>query len=39
VNMVFGDGSVRFVKNSVNARTWWAINTIAGAEVVSADAF
>jgi len=39
LNMLFGDGSVKFVKNSIHPHTWWAINTIAGGEVVGADAF
>jgi prepilin-type N-terminal cleavage/methylation domain-containing protein/prepilin-type processing-associated H-X9-DG protein len=39
VNVLFMDGSVRFVKNSVNFAAWYAIATVAGGEVVSADAF
>jgi prepilin-type processing-associated H-X9-DG protein len=39
VNVLLGDGSVRFVKDSVNGRAWRALGTIAGGEVVSADAF
>jgi prepilin-type N-terminal cleavage/methylation domain-containing protein/prepilin-type processing-associated H-X9-DG protein len=39
VNVSFLDGSVRFVKNSVNPITWWAISTKAGGEVVSADSY
>jgi len=39
MNMTFGDGSVKFIKNSINGATWWAIQTINGQEVVSADAF
>jgi prepilin-type N-terminal cleavage/methylation domain-containing protein/prepilin-type processing-associated H-X9-DG protein len=39
VNVAFADGSVRFIKNSINLPTWWALGTRAGAEVVSADAF
>ncbi|MFO0951090.1 MAG: DUF1559 domain-containing protein [Isosphaeraceae bacterium] len=39
VNSLFGDGSVRFVKNSVSPVTWRALGTIAGGEVVSADSF
>jgi prepilin-type N-terminal cleavage/methylation domain-containing protein/prepilin-type processing-associated H-X9-DG protein len=39
VNAAFGDGSVRFVKNSVNPVTWRALGTIAGGEVVSADQY
>ncbi len=39
VNLLMGDGSVRFVKNSVNVATWRALGTISGGEVISADAF
>jgi len=38
-NMCFGDGSVRFVKDSVCLQTWWALGTRAGAEVVSSDSY
>jgi len=37
VNMLFLDGSVRFVKTTVNYQAYYAIATIAGGEVVSAD--
>jgi prepilin-type N-terminal cleavage/methylation domain-containing protein/prepilin-type processing-associated H-X9-DG protein len=37
VNVLFGDGTVRFVKSSVNYLTWYATATIANDEVVSAD--
>jgi prepilin-type N-terminal cleavage/methylation domain-containing protein/prepilin-type processing-associated H-X9-DG protein len=39
VNVLFMDGSVRFVKNSVSFQPWYAIATVAGGEVISADAF
>ena len=39
VNVGFADGSVRFVKDSVNPQTWWAIGTRANGEVVSSDAY
>ncbi|WP_422924098.1 DUF1559 domain-containing protein [Singulisphaera sp. PoT] len=39
VNVLFMDGSVRFVKNSVNFLPWYAIATPKGGEVVSSDAF
>ena len=39
VNVLFMDGTVRFVKNTVNFVPWYAIATVAGGEVVSADAF
>lgn len=38
MNMLFGDGSVRFIKDSINPGTWFAIQTIAGGEIISADA-
>ncbi len=39
VNGLFGDGSVRFFKNSINLQAWRALGTINGNEVVSADSF
>ena len=39
INVLFGDGSVRFVKNTINAATWVAINSINGGEVVSSDSY
>lgn len=36
VNALFGDGSVRFVKDSIHGNTWRALGSIAGGEVVSA---
>ena len=33
------DGSVRFVKDTVNMRTWWALGTRNGGEVISADSY
>jgi prepilin-type N-terminal cleavage/methylation domain-containing protein/prepilin-type processing-associated H-X9-DG protein len=39
VNVAFMDGSVRFVKNSVNYQSWLAIASTAQAETVSADSF
>ena len=39
VNMVFGDGSVRFIKNTINLFTWRALGTTRGGEVVSADQY
>ncbi|WP_165251032.1 DUF1559 domain-containing protein [Paludisphaera soli] len=37
VNMLFLDGSVRFVKDSINYQTWTALGTRDGGEVVSSD--
>ncbi|MGD0039521.1 MAG: DUF1559 domain-containing protein [Isosphaeraceae bacterium] len=39
VNSLFGDGSVRFMKNSINAITWVQLGSIRGGEVISADAY
>ncbi len=39
VNALFGDGSVRFIKDSIDGRAWRAIGTIAGGEVVGADQY
>jgi len=39
VNCLMGDGSVKFIKDSVNQRTWWSLGTIAGGEVISSDAY
>ncbi|WZO99279.1 DUF1559 domain-containing protein [Isosphaeraceae bacterium EP7] len=39
VNTLMGDGSVRFVKDTVNLAAWRALGTIAGGEVISADSF
>ncbi len=38
-NVLFADGSVRFVKSSVNLRTWMQLGTISGGEVVSSDSY
>jgi prepilin-type N-terminal cleavage/methylation domain-containing protein/prepilin-type processing-associated H-X9-DG protein len=37
VNVGFLDGSVKFVKESVNNQTWWGIATRAGGEVIDAS--
>jgi prepilin-type processing-associated H-X9-DG protein len=39
VNALFGDGSVKFIKDSINQLTWWAIGAKNGGEVVSADSY
>jgi prepilin-type N-terminal cleavage/methylation domain-containing protein/prepilin-type processing-associated H-X9-DG protein len=39
VNVLMADGSVRFVKNSINQPTWWALGTRAGGEVISSDSY
>jgi prepilin-type processing-associated H-X9-DG protein len=39
VNALLGDGSVKFIKNTVNWQTWRALGTVNGGEVISADSF
>jgi prepilin-type N-terminal cleavage/methylation domain-containing protein/prepilin-type processing-associated H-X9-DG protein len=39
VNILFGDGTVRFVKSTVGVNTWRALGTRNGGEVVSDDAY
>ncbi len=39
VNVLMADGSVRAVKSTIAAQTWWALATRAGGEVLSADSY
>ena len=39
VNLMMGDGSVRFIKNSINVQTWQAMGTRNGGETVSSDSY
>jgi len=39
LNMLFGDGSVKFIKNSISPPTWVALGTMRGGEVISSDAY
>jgi prepilin-type N-terminal cleavage/methylation domain-containing protein/prepilin-type processing-associated H-X9-DG protein len=39
VNIGFCDGSVHFIKNTINNQTWWALGSRNLGEIVSADAF
>jgi len=39
VNMALADGSVRFVKDTTNIQTFWALGTRKGGEVISADSY
>ena len=39
VNLLLGDGSVRFIKDTINVPTWRALGTISGGEVISADSY
>jgi prepilin-type N-terminal cleavage/methylation domain-containing protein/prepilin-type processing-associated H-X9-DG protein len=39
VDCLFGDGSVHFVKNSINPMTWVQLGSIRGGEVISSDQY
>jgi prepilin-type processing-associated H-X9-DG protein len=39
VNLCLGDGSVRFIKNSITERVWWALMTCQDGFVLSADQY
>jgi prepilin-type processing-associated H-X9-DG protein len=39
VNVLFCDGSVKFVKNSVSQPVWWALGSRALGEVISSDSY
>ena len=39
VNVLLSDGSVRFIKSTVNLGVWRALGTRAGGEIVSADSY
>jgi prepilin-type processing-associated H-X9-DG protein len=39
VNVLFLDGSVKFIKDTVNYNTWFALGTRNGGEVISADQY
>jgi prepilin-type N-terminal cleavage/methylation domain-containing protein/prepilin-type processing-associated H-X9-DG protein len=38
-NVLFGDGSVKFIKESIALNTWWSLGTRSGGEVISSDAY
>jgi len=39
VNAAMADGSVKFIKSTVEQRIWWALGTRAGGEVISSDSY
>ena len=39
VNSLFADGSVHFMKNSIQPSNWWALGTRSGGEVLSSDSY
>jgi prepilin-type N-terminal cleavage/methylation domain-containing protein/prepilin-type processing-associated H-X9-DG protein len=39
VNVLFADGSARFIKDSINPQTWMALGTKSNGEVITADSY
>jgi prepilin-type N-terminal cleavage/methylation domain-containing protein/prepilin-type processing-associated H-X9-DG protein len=39
VNVLFADGSVKFIKDSIARPTWWALGSRAKGEIISGDAY
>jgi len=39
VNVLFMDGSVKFIKSTINATTWLALGSMDGGETISSDAY
>jgi prepilin-type processing-associated H-X9-DG protein len=39
VNTLFGDGTVHFIKNTINPLTWVQLGSINGGEVIAADSY
>ncbi len=39
VDALLGDGSVKFIKSSIDGMVWRGLGTVAGGEVISADAY
>jgi prepilin-type N-terminal cleavage/methylation domain-containing protein/prepilin-type processing-associated H-X9-DG protein len=39
VNVLFTDGSVKFIKDSINPQTWMALGTKSNGEVITSDAY
>jgi prepilin-type N-terminal cleavage/methylation domain-containing protein/prepilin-type processing-associated H-X9-DG protein len=39
VNVLFADGSTRFIKSSISLTPWWALGSRAGSEVIDANSY
>ena len=39
VNVLFGDGSVHFIKDSTDGQTWRALGSVSGGEIISSDQY
>ena len=38
-NVLLCDGSARFIKSTIDIKTWWALGTRNGGEVISSDSY
>jgi prepilin-type N-terminal cleavage/methylation domain-containing protein/prepilin-type processing-associated H-X9-DG protein len=38
-NFLFSDGSVHFLKSSISIKTYWALGTKSGGEIISSDSY
>jgi prepilin-type N-terminal cleavage/methylation domain-containing protein/prepilin-type processing-associated H-X9-DG protein len=39
VNALFGDGSVRYIKQTIDGNTWRALGSVSGSEIINADQY
>jgi prepilin-type N-terminal cleavage/methylation domain-containing protein/prepilin-type processing-associated H-X9-DG protein len=39
VNVLFGDGRVKFIKDAISMNVWWGLGTRNGGEVISSDSY
>ena len=39
VNVLMADGSCKFIKNTIDMKTWWSLGTRARGETISADSY
>ncbi len=38
-NYAFSDGSVKFIKDSINMQVYWSLGSVNGGEIISADSY
>jgi prepilin-type N-terminal cleavage/methylation domain-containing protein/prepilin-type processing-associated H-X9-DG protein len=39
LNVCFADGSIHFLKNTINPTIWWGLQTVRGKEVIGSDQY
>jgi prepilin-type processing-associated H-X9-DG protein len=39
INVAMADGSVKFIRDTINVQTWWALGSRNNGEVISADQY